>query len=147
VYIWQPRFYTVMLFVAQKREHVGEFRPVLQNFYKEWFAGERRLFSGSDEPLWKQAGLSEQAAVVAAQAKRHPFVRALLQAFRGNASVWSHPTTKNEPTAAQLSRFPLNDQGVPYAPAFTVLPVDSRVQADIPEQMIVGSPPREQLYL
>ena len=147
VYIWQPRFYTVMLFVAQKREHVGEFRPVLQNFYKEWFAGERRLFSGSDEPLWKQAGLSEQAAVVAAQAKRHPFVRALLQAFRGNASVWSHPTTKSEPTAAQLSRFPLNDQGVPYAPAFTVLPVDSRVQADIPEQMIVGSPPREQLYL
>ena len=147
VYIWQPRFYTVMLFVAQKREHVGEFRPVLQNFYKAWFAGERVLSSSSDESLRQQAGLSAQAAIASAQSKRHPFVRALLQRFGATASIWSHPTAKSEPTAAQLNRFPLNDLGAPYAPAFTVLPAGSRGQTDIPEQMIVGSPPREQLYL
>jgi hypothetical protein len=43
VYIWRPRFYTIMLFIAQKREHVGSFKPVLQNFYKEWFAGTKLL--------------------------------------------------------------------------------------------------------
>jgi len=148
VYIWQPRFYTVMLFVAQKREHVGEFRPVLQNYYKEWFAGQRLLSSSGDEPFWKQAGLSEQWATALAQSRRPPFVRALLQSLGvAQMSIWSHPTAKSAPTAAQLDRFPLNDHGVPYGNAFTVLPPDSRGQTDIPEQMIVGSPPRDQLYL
>ena len=152
VYIWRPRFYTVMLFIAQKRGHVGEFRPVLQNYYKEWFAGERVFSSDREEPLWKQAGLSEHGAIASTQPKRPAFIRELLKSFAGKAttermSVWSHPTAKSEPTAAQLSRFPLGDYGVPYAPNYTVLPVDSQPQTDIPEQMIAGSPPREQLYL
>jgi hypothetical protein len=150
VYIWQPRFYTVMLFVAQKRQHVGEFRPVLQNFYKEWFAGEPLLSAGREAFSWQQAGLSEHGAIASAQSKRPAFVRGLLSSLRGKAervSMWSHPTTKSEPNPAQLARFPLNDIGVPCAPVYTVLAADSRLQADIPEQMVVGSPPREQLYL
>jgi hypothetical protein len=150
VYIWQPRFYTVMLFVAQKREHIGEFHPVLQNFYKEWFAGEPLLSSGREACSLKQAGLSEHGAIASALSKRPAFVRALMGSFSDKperVGVWSYPTVKSEPNPDQLTRFPPNDSGVPYAPSYIVLPVDSRLQADIPEQMVVGSPLREQLYL
>ena len=77
-------------------------------------------------------------------------MRGLLSSLQGNVervSMWSHPTTKSEPNSDQLARFPLNDIGLPYAPVYTVLPAASPLNDDIPEQMVVGSPPREQLYL
>jgi hypothetical protein len=124
---------------------------VLQNYYKDWFAGER-LFSSGEEPSWKLAGLSEYGIAAWTQSNRPGFARTLLKSFARkatseHASVWSHPTERSEPTAAQLNRFPLNDYGVPSAPNYLVVPVDSQPQTDIPEQMLVGSPPREQLYL
>lgn len=44
-------------------------------------------------------------------------------------------------------QYPLNVEGLPTALASIVPPVDSRPQPGIPERMIVGNPPREQLYL
>jgi SAM-dependent methyltransferase len=56
VYIWRPRYFTVMWFMARKLKHVGEFRPVLQNFYKEWHAG-MELFGTSQEELTRTGKL------------------------------------------------------------------------------------------
>lgn len=37
--IWQEGYWTAMMFWARKREHVGEFQPVLQGYYKDWHSG------------------------------------------------------------------------------------------------------------
>jgi hypothetical protein len=144
VYIWRPRYYTIMFFIAQKREHLAEFRPVLQNFYKDWFAGVE---------LFSRAGLSDVSQFL--RTKRMPFARNVLAMLEGrsdddeemNTQLWLHPTAWSSPTPEQIARFPLSELGVPHAPECTVVPVDSQRRHDIPEQMIVGSPPREQLYL
>jgi hypothetical protein len=152
VYIWRPRFYTIMFFIAQKREHVGDFKTVLQNFYQEWFAGVKLFGTTQDDLIKKQAVRSDTAAIAVTQESRSSFARSLINKLRGSGentvrSRWMHPTAMNEPTAPQLARFPLNESGVPHAPECVVAPVDSRPQSDIPEQMAVGSPLREQLYL
>ncbi len=151
VYIWRQRFFTVMWFMAQKREHVGTFRTVLQNFYKEWHAG-KELFATSQDDLLRQAGLSDVGTVRMAHASRSAFARSVLAMLSGRdeeraASPWAHPTTMSKSTPAQVARFPLNENGVPHATECVMAPVDSQPQPDIPEQMTVGTPPREQLYL
>ena len=150
VYIWRPRYYTIMFCMAQKREYVSEFKPVLQNYYKEWFAGSK-LFDTKQEDLLK-AGLSDLAATTIVQRKRSSFAADLINRLSGRGptrakNLWSHPTAMSTPTAAQIARFPLNEFGVPHAPECITTPIDSRPQLDIPEQMTVGSPAREQLYL
>jgi hypothetical protein len=44
-------------------------------------------------------------------------------------------------------RYPLNVEGIPTAPACLTPAVDSRPHQGLPERMMVGNPPREQLYL
>lgn len=154
VYIWRPRYYTVMFFLGQKREHIGEFQPVLQNFYKEWHGGQQLFATTQDELQRKSAGLATSPARRAV-GRRSGFFTALLHAIGGrsvnavdaNANAWEWPTAQSEPTEAQLERFSKNENDVPYGSECVVAPVDSRLQVDIPEQMLVGSPPREQLYL
>jgi Methyltransferase domain len=153
VYIWRPRYYTVMLCLAQKHDHLGSFKPVLQNFYQHWHA-ELNPFPASAEEILRPdaAGLSEAGSIGSAQATRSEFARAVLAALSQRqggpgTSPWLHPTAMSKPSAAQIARFPLNKHGVPYAPECLSLPVDSQLQRDIPEQMLVGEPAREQLYL
>jgi SAM-dependent methyltransferase len=149
VYIWRPRYYTVMWFMAQKRQHVASFRPALQNFYKEWHAGTALLGTSQDELMRREAGLSDLGSIALSQRKRSGFARRLIgEMFGGNEiDTWASPTAVSGPTAEQIARFPLNEEGIPYSSECVVAPVDSRPQPDIPEQMLVGSPPREQLYL
>jgi len=52
VYIWRPRFYTVFWFMGRKLNHVGDFQPILQNYYQEWHAG-KQIFSTNAEELAK----------------------------------------------------------------------------------------------
>lgn len=151
VYIWRTRYYTVMWFMAQKNEHVGSFRTVLQNFYKEWH-GDKELFATTQEDLLQQAGLSDIGAIAAAQTARSAFARSVIAGLAGRdvhqpVSRWAHATAMSLPTEEQVARFSLDDNGVPHAPQCVVAPVDSRPQTDIPEQMTVGKPAREQLYL
>jgi SAM-dependent methyltransferase len=56
VYIWRPRYFTVMWFMARKMKHVGAFRPVLQNYYKEYHAG-MKLCGTSQEELTRTGKL------------------------------------------------------------------------------------------
>lgn len=147
VYIWRPRYYTVMWFMAQKREHVGNFQLVLQNFYKEWHAG-NKLFATTQDQLLQRSAMGTAGEQLRGQSGfRRGMLSWLTGRGMGETSKWAHPTAKCRPTSAQLARFPLNDDGVPYGSECVTAPVDSRVQTDIPEQMLVGSPPREQLYL
>ena len=149
VYIWRPRYYTVMWFMAKKREHVAAFKPALQNFYKEWHAG-KKLFGTSQEELTRgDNGVTDLASIVISHHDRPSFVRELISRIFGNANrhKWGHPTAKSTPSPLQLARYPVNELGFPYASECLVAPIDSRPQADIPEQMLVGSPAREQLYL
>ena len=151
VHIYRPRFYTIMFFLAQKRQHVKKFRPVLQNYYMDWHAG-TKLFGGTAKhPTFGGGiGLSDTAAIYGARAKRDAFAREVIASLENeelNGTKFVYPTVMSEPTPAQLRRFPLSELGVPHSPDSVVAPVDSRMQDDIPEQMTVGSPPREQLYL
>jgi hypothetical protein len=152
VYIWRPRYYTIMCFIGRKGRHVGSFQPVLQNFYKEWHGGKDLFATSQEELLLKSAGLAPSAAVRGFR-RNDPFYKALLRAIGGwvpdgNANnAWEWPTAQSRPTKLQLERYPRNEHGVPYAKECIVAPVDSRPQSDIPEQMLVNSPPREQLYL
>jgi hypothetical protein len=150
VNVMRSRFYTIMCFIAQKSEHVGRFKPILQNYYKEWHAG-GKLFDQSKAslPIASGAGLSDFAAIGASYDKRSAFAREVIASLTSVsvAPKFAHPTAMSDPSPEQLSRFPPNESGAPYAIESVVLPVDSRPQADIPEQMIVGSPAREQLYL
>lgn len=125
VYIWRPRYYTVMFCIAQKRQHAPSFKPVLQNYYKDWHGG---------EALFQREGT--HAPVLGASAARQQ-----------HAYNWVHVTASGSPTAEQVAHFPLSELGVPYSDAPVVAPVDSLPQTHIPEQMLVGAPPREQLYL
>ena len=113
VYIWRPRYFTVMWFMAQKRQHVGSFRPALQNFYKEWHAGTALFGTSQDELMRREAGLSDLASIAMSQRKRSGFARRLIvEMFGGNeVANWASPTAMSLPTAAQLARFPLNDEG------------------------------------
>lgn len=150
VFIYRPRYYTIMFFLAQKREHVGDFKPVLQNFYQEWFAG-TNLFATTEDGLLKKQGAQPAVRQTVDQRPRSGFGRSLLGMFGQQHQVASRPaifpTAGSQPTPVQLARFPLGSDGLPYAAESVVAPVDSRPQLDIPEQMMVGSPPREQLYL
>lgn len=154
VYIWRPRYYTIMWFMAQKLEYKKTFKPALQNFYKEWHAG-GQLFSTSETDLLKGmeskplTGVRPGAHVLNAAAARSKFAAEILRRFNPKVAAypWQWPSAQTEPTAAQVSRYPLCDLGVPYFSEPTVPPVDSRTQADIPEQMLIGSLRREQLYL
>lgn len=153
VYIWRPRYYTIMFFIAQKAEHRGEFQPVLQNFYKEWHGGKALFATTQDELSRKSAGLAVNQKD-RMQVGRDGFFRSSLTAISGDpavaeryASPWEWPTAHWAPTPPQLARFPLNADGIPYAEQCLTAPVDSLPQLDIPEQMAVGKPAREQLYL
>jgi hypothetical protein len=150
VYIWRPRFYTIMLFIAQKREHVGEFKPVLQNFYKEWFAGAKLFATTEDNLLATKHGDLGVATSYEAEPRRSGFARSVLAILGGHKNgpaPSAHPTAMSQPSPLQRARFPMNENGLLYAPQCLVAPIDSARQPDIPEQMMVGSPPREQLYL
>lgn len=152
VYIWRPRYYTIMWFMAQKDTYQKTFKPALQNFYKEWHQGaallktsEKELTGGADgESL---SGLA-MSPVLGIGARASKFSAAVLRLLNPRlAHPWRHATAQSEPTATQLAKHPICELGVPYAPAETVPPPDSRTQADIPEQMVVGHAKREQLYL
>lgn len=150
VYIWRPRYYTVMWFMAQKREHVGNFSLVLQNFYKEWHAGQT-LFATRENQLLERRGATATAADGGPMPVNTRFHRGMLgwmrRQFIAEVSPWPHPTAMSSPSSAQIARFPLNEAGVSHGEVCVVPPIDSRPQPDIPEQMLVGNPPREQLYL
>jgi SAM-dependent methyltransferase len=149
VYIWRPRYYTVMWFMAQKREHVGSFSLVLQNFYKEWHAG-KKLFATTEDQLLHRGSVPAMAEGDQRWTESG-FRRGMLRWMRrksvGETSAWAHPTAMSRATATQIARFPLNEMGIPYADTCVVAPIDSQLQKDIPEQMLVGNPAREQLYL
>lgn len=154
VYIWRPRYFTLMCFMAQKLEYVPQFTPALQNFYKEWHDG-KKLFTTSECDLMHGrksaalAGIHEMHLLNAVASKSRLFTADILSRFnKPTAYPWYHPSSQSEPTQEQLARFPLCEVGVPYAIEPVVTPAgDSRLQSDIPEQMLVGKPYREQLYL
>lgn len=152
VYIWRPRYYTVMWFMAQKLEYKKMFKPALQNFYKEWHAGgellvtsERELMKGiENRPL---TGV-RSSRILNASAAKSKFAADILQRLNSKiACPWQQPSAQFKPTSLQLTKYPMCELGVPYASEPTVPPIDSRTQADIPEQMLVGPLKREQLYL
>ncbi len=153
VYIWKPRYYTVMWFMAQKLEYKNIFKPALQNFYKEWHAG-GKLFSTMETDLMNGVegrpltGVHASAHILSAAAARSKFAAEILRRFNPKiACPWQQPSAQFDPTALQLAKYPLCELGVPYASEPTVPPIDSRTQADVPEQMLVGPSMREQLYL
>jgi hypothetical protein len=148
VYIWRPRYYTIMWFMAQKGEHVGDFKLVLQNYYKEWHGGQQLFNTTERELLGAEAA---EAVAAGAGGSGQGFQRGLLGWMRRRSiepvSPWRNPTAMSRPTSPQLARFPVGAAGVPFAPESVVPPVASQPLPDIPEQMLVGSPAREQLYL
>jgi hypothetical protein len=149
VYIWRPRYYTIMWFMAQKREHVGNFNLVLQNFYKEWHSG-RKLFNTTERELLGAGGAEAGAGSTksaSSSGSRRGFLNWMRRRSTEPASPWHHTTAMSRPTKAQLARFPICTAGAPFADECVVAPVDSRPHPDIPEQMLVGIPAREQLYL
>lgn len=56
VEIARPHFFTTLFLMARKREHVENFKPVLQNFYRNWHAG---------QPLMPSAPEADSAASTA----------------------------------------------------------------------------------
>jgi len=153
VYIWRPRYYTIMWFMAQKLEYKKTFKPALQNFYKEWHAG-GKLFATSESELMHGierkplTGIRTNARILNAAAARSKFAADILRKFNSNVTrPWQQPTAHSEPSSLQLAKFPMCNMGVPYAEEPVVTPIDSRLQTDIPEQMLVGPDKREQLYL
>lgn len=136
VFVWKERYYTVMKFIAQKREHVGTFRPVLQNYYQEWFSGKELLARESEKEIPKQPGAK-------------PFLQRVLGYFRQEEGpcAFSFPATAaSGVTPAQRQRFPQTIGSLPYSEKIFV-PEVGPTRLDIPEQMAVGSPAREVLYL
>lgn len=155
VYIWRPRYYTLMFFMAQKLEHRGQFEPVLQNFYQEWHGG-GQLFATKQDQLSGQAVPADEGPVRTRPIRQSGFFQSLLASFGGTTPVrnaeakealWRWPTAGNQLSQAQRARFPEGEFGVPHASQYLVLRPDSRTLPEVPEQMLAGSPPREQLYL
>jgi len=136
VFVWKDRYYTVMKFLAQKREHVGIFRPVLQNYYQEWFSGKKLLAQTSEKNLPVKSG-------------HKPFLERVFQRFRpgeGPSAPVFPATAASKATDTQRQRFPQSIGNLPYAEKIFV-PEVGPTRKDIPEQMAVGSPVREALYL